>query len=135
MRSFHKFSFLNPAACTKLWDIRKNTIFLCTSLVKIVTKWYTFHRHFENRFQFQNCKNEKHFHNLNRFFRQNCALCTEPAGKMWSLRLLHSGAVSLILLYKKVSTKTAPVHPPAPSEEKEECLRIFGSCCSSIRAT
>ena len=62
---------------------------------------------------------------------------------MWSLRLLHSGAVSLILLYKKVITKiykkvitkTAPVHCRQPSEEKEECLLIFGSCCSSIRAT
>ena len=118
-----------------MWDIRKNTIILSTSLVKIVTKRYTFHRYFEKRFQLHNYKNEKHFHNLNRFFSKNCALCTEPAGKMCSLRLLHSGAVSLILLYKKVSTKTAPVHHRQPSEEKEECLRIFGSCCSSIRET
>jgi len=32
---------------------------------------------------------------------------------MCSLRLLHSGAVSLILLYKKVSTNTAPAPPAA----------------------
>ena len=50
---------------------------------------------------------------------------------MWSLRLLHSGAVSLILLYKKVSTNTAPAPAGGPSQEREECLQIFGSCCSS----
>ena len=118
-----------------MWDIRKNTIISRALLVRIVTKRYTFRCYIENNFQSQNCKNEKHFHNLNRFFRKNCALCTEAAGKMWSLRLLHSGAVSLILLYRKAITKTAPVHRRQPSEEKEECLRIFGSCCSSIRAT
>ena len=44
---------------------------------------------------------------------------------MWSLRLLHSGAVSLILLYKKVSTNTAPAPAGGPSQEKEKNVYEF----------